>query len=249
MRSPAVISAAHLTCGYQRPVLRDISFSAEENLCILGANGVGKSTLAKALSGLIPSQGEVTLNAASLQALSPASRAKIITYIPPKLESFDGLISVYEFVLMGRYPYKEPFASYNQEDESLVKKLIEESTLAPTQQISELSSGQQQLLLITQALAQQSEIIIFDEPTANLDPKHAKDFYDALQALPKRTQKIIITHDLNLARELSFEILFLQDNEAVLYRDPALFFQRGNLEACYGVAFNVSDAHIGVAYD
>ena len=244
-----MITATHLTCGYQRPVLRDISFSAEKNLCILGANGVGKSTLAKALSGLIPAEGEITINTEALQVLSADSRAKAITYIPPKLESFDGLISVYEFVLMGSYPYKEPFSSYNQDDETLVKKLIQESGLEPTRQISELSSGQQQLLLITQAWAQQSGIIIFDEPTANLDPKHAQDFYDALQALPKTTQKIIITHDLNLARELSFEILFLPNHEAKLYRDPALFFQRENLEACYGVTFNVSDGHIGVAYD
>ena len=244
-----MITVTHLTCGYQKPVLHDISFTAEKNLCILGANGVGKSTLAKALSGLIPAEGEITINTEALQVLSADSRAKTITYIPPKLESFDGLISVYEFVLMGRYPYKEPFSSYNQEDETLVKKLIEESALEPTQQINELSSGQQQLLLITQALAQQSEIIIFDEPTANLDPKHAKDFYDSLHTLPRTTQKIVITHDLNLARQLSFEILFLQNHEAKLYRDPALFFQRDNLEACYGVSFNVADGHIGVAYD
>ncbi len=244
-----MITVTHLSCGYQKPVLHKISFTAEKNLCILGANGVGKSTLAKALSGLLASEGEIAINTTALQAFSAVSRAKAITYIPPKLESFDGLISVYEFVLMGRYPFKDPFSTYSKADATLVKKLIKESALEPGQQINELSSGQQQLLLITQALAQQSGIIIFDEPTANLDPKHAKDFFNALHALPKATQKIVITHDLNLARQLGFEILFLRRDEAELYKDPNGFFQRDNLEACYGVSFKVNDDVIGVAYD
>lgn len=244
-----MIDVSHLTCGYRQPVLHDISFTAEKDLCILGANGVGKSTLAKALSCLIPSEGTITLNTTALHTFTAASRAKSITYIPPKLESFDGLVTVYEFVLMGRYPYKEPFGRYAEEDEALVEKVVRESGLDANRQIGELSSGQQQQLLITQALAQQSSIIIFDEPTANLDPRHAKAFYDALRALPDTTQKIVITHDLNLARELAFEILFLEGHQATLYTDPAHFFQRDNLQRCYGVAFNVTEAHIGVAYD
>ncbi len=244
-----MIKVSNLTCGYQRTVLENISFSAKNNLCILGANGVGKSTLAKALSGLLPSDGEISINSAALSTLSMEERAKSITYIPPKLESFDGLISVYEFVLMGRYPYKEPFGNYTKEDEALVNQRIKESSLEPDQPINALSSGQQQLLLITQALTQQSKIIIFDEPTANLDPKHAKEFYTTLQSLPKSTQKIIITHDLNLARELAFEVLFLKEREAKLYRDPTQFFQSDTLNSCYGVRFNVTEKHVGVAYD
>ncbi|MEA3374505.1 MAG: ABC transporter ATP-binding protein [Campylobacterota bacterium] len=244
-----MIEVRDLTCGYQQPVLHNISFGAESNLCILGSNGVGKSTLAKALCGLIPSQGEITIKRKKLQEYTAASRAKAITYIPPKLESFDGLITVYEFILMGRYPYKDPFTTYTKEDAALVMRLIEESSLEAEHCIGELSSGQQQLLLIAQALAQRSEIIIFDEPTANLDPKHAKDFYDALHTLPKETQKILITHDLNFAKKLAFPILFLENDEALFYKDPATFFQRDNLEACYGVAFSVDDGFIGVAYE
>ncbi len=238
-----------VSCGYQRPVLHDISFSAQRDLCVLGVNGIGKSTLAKALCGLIPAEGEILIDGRDLKSFSAAPRAKAITYIPPKLESFDTLITVHEFILMGRYPYKDPFTAYSAEDEKLVTGLIEESALEADHLIGELSSGQQQLLLIAQALSQQSDIIIFDEPTANLDPKHAKDFYDALHTLPEKTQKIVITHDLNLARQLGFEILFLQKDRAKHYSDPDAFFQRDNLEACYGVAFSVNDDVIGVAYD
>ncbi len=238
-----------VSCGYQRPVLHDISFSAEGDLCVLGVNGIGKSTLAKALCGLIPARGEILIDGKDLHSFSAGLRAKAITYIPPKLESFDGLITVHEFVLMGRYPYKDPFTAYSEKDEKLVTTLIEESTLEAGHRISELSSGQQQLLLIAQALSQQSDIIIFDEPTANLDPRHAKTFYDALNTLPETTQKIVITHDLNLARQLGFEILFLQEDAARHFKDPNIFFQADNLEKCYGVTFTINEDVIGVAYD
>lgn len=244
-----MIVVEELACGYQHPVLQNIGFTAEKDLCVLGVNGIGKSTLAKALCGLIPSEGEIIINDTRLQAFTSAMLARAITYIPPKLESFDELITVREFVLMGRYPYKETFSAYSSADEALVAKLMEEHALEADQYIGELSSGQQQLLLIAQALSQQSEIIIFDEPTANLDPGHAKDFYDALHALPDTTQKIVITHDLNLARQLGFEILFLEQHDASQYKDPDAFFQRDNLEACYGVHFHVCDDVIGVAYD
>lgn len=244
-----MIAVEGVACGYESPILHEITFTAEKDLCILGVNGIGKSTLAKALCGLIPSEGKIIVNGTGLQAFTPAMRARAITYIPPKLESFDDLITVYEFVLMGRYPYKDLFSSYSSADEALVTKLLEKSALEPDKYIGELSSGQQQLLLIAQALSQQSEIIIFDEPTANLDPRHAKDFYDALLALPDSTQKIVITHDLNLARQLGFELLFLEQHAARHYRDPAAFFQRENLEACYGVHFHIRDDVIGVAYD
>lgn len=244
-----MITVDQLSCGYQRTVLSGIDLVAEKDLCVLGVNGIGKSTLAKALCGLIPSDGEIRIDGTRLQELSGSDRAKAITYIPPRLDSYDELITVCEFVLMGRYPHKDPFSSYSTADTQLVQELIEASALDADHPIGELSSGQQQLLLIMQALSQQSKTIIFDEPTANLDPRHAKAFYDALRSLPDETQKIVITHDLNLARRLGFEVLFLRADEALLYKDPDTFFQRPTLEACFGVRFTIDDRLIGVAYD
>jgi len=244
-----VITVENLSCGYRSVVLQDISFSAQHDLCILGVNGVGKSTLAKALCGLIPAKGELYLNGSRLQSLSAAMRAKTITYIPPRLESYDDLVTVHEFVLMGRYPHKDPFSAYSSADEALANKLIAEYGLEGERPIGELSSGQQQLLLIAQALAQQSEIILFDEPTANLDPRHARSLYQALRSLPEGTQKVVITHDLNLARELGYEVLFLQQESATHYGQSDEFFRPETLEACYGVSFRVDATAIGVVYD
>jgi len=243
-----MIEVNSLNCGYEHAILTNINFTTTGNLVILGANGAGKSTLAKVLCGLLPYKGEVQINHIFLQNISPQERAKTITYIPPKLESYDTFITVLDFVLMGRYPYKASFEAYSSEDRALALKLIQAQHLDPNKKIGELSSGQQQLLLITQALAQESKIIIFDEPTANLDPQHSVAFYRALQSLDKETQKIVITHDLNLAHKLAYELLFIQDGAATHYTDPSSFFTTTNLKEAYGVDFILANGTLGVVY-
>lgn len=244
-----MIDVRNLSCGYEKRVIANASFKITGNLCILGPNGVGKSTLAKALCALIDYEGDIIINALSLTDYSAENRAKAITYIPPKLSSFDTFIRVDEFVLMGRYPHKDPFSDYSQEDRALVEALLAKTDLEPGHRIGELSSGQQQLLLIAQALVQESRIIIFDEPTANLDPKRTKEFYQALGTLNGETQKIIITHDLNLAKRVGYAILFLTPDGIELFEKPETFFTQENLKRCYGVDFEVHDSHVEVKYD
>ena len=243
-----MIRVKDLTCGYERSVLKAVSFTSKHNLVILGANGAGKSTLAKALCGLLEAEGEIEINQEKLSELTPKERAKSITYIPPKLESYDRHITLFEFVLMGRHPYKSPFSNYTQEEQAYVRSLLEQTSLDLEQKLGTLSSGQQQLLLITQALAQESKVILFDEPTANLDPKHALDFYRQLKNLDKTTQKVVITHDINLAFSLEYEVLFIQDGHAVHYKEPRDFFTPANLHNCYGVTFTHSGSMFGIQY-
>ncbi len=244
-----MIETKALTCGYAQTVLENISITTAHNLVVLGANGAGKSTFAKALCALLDYEGEIFINTNSLKTISAQERAKTITYIPPKLESYDTYISVLDFVLMGRYPFKASFEPYSEADEALAHSLIKTYNLDPNKTIAELSSGQQQLLLITQALAQESKIIIFDEPTANLDPHHSVAFYKALQTLDKTTQKVIITHDLNLAHKLGYEVLFIQDKSATHFTDPEEFFTQERLKKAYGVDFILKDNSIEVVYD
>jgi iron complex transport system ATP-binding protein len=243
-----MIRVNNLSCGYTGDILSHVTFAAEQNLCILGPNGSGKSTLAKALCGLLPYRGSVTLGGAELREMEASERAKAITYIPPRLESYDTYISVEEFVLMGRYPHKPLYRDYTHEDYERVKALLKQSELDASQAIGSLSSGQQQLLLISQALAQSSSIVIFDEPTANLDPAHAKRFYEALQNLPEQTRSIVITHDLNFAAHLKGAVLFVDGGTATFYAERETFFSAENLRRCYGVDFDCDGTHIGVRY-
>ena len=222
----------------KKTVLQNLSFEIEGHLTIVGANGSGKSTLAKCLAGLNSYSGTIEIQNINAAKIPAKERAKLLCYIPTKLEVYDAFITVEEFVLLGRFPHKESLFDYSQKDREIVRTMMEflKITHLAKQQIGELSSGEQQLTLIAQALTQQSKIIIFDEPTANLDPKNSKIIAQHIKELQKSHTVILITHDLHLAAFIGSQILFLDDTTAALYGDE--FFDDDVLERLYGVAFH-----------
>lgn len=236
-----MIKAANLSCRYSDDAyLNNVSFSTQKHLSILGINGSGKSMLARTLCGLLNYEGSIELNNQELRRLSPNNIAKTISYIPSKLDIFDYYTSVEEFALLGRYPYKEPFKAYLQSDKDDVKAVLQQLKLYDlrTHNINALSSGQQQLLLIAQAILQRSKIIIFDEPTANLDPYNTLQFATLFKELQHNHTTVLITHDLTLASHLKGSVLFIQDHTALFFEDSAAFFENSNLEKLYGVTFH-----------
>ncbi|MCW8953801.1 MAG: ABC transporter ATP-binding protein, partial [Sulfurimonas sp.] len=154
-----------------------------------------------------------------------------------KLELYDIYITVEEFVLLGRFPYKKSFFEYSNRDKKIVQNTLEFLKIQHLKKhtLSSLSSGEQQLTLIAGALAQQSKIIIFDEPTANLDPHNSKIIAEHIKGLKDYHQVILITHDLNLASYVQNHVLFIKEAKAKLYGDD--FFNNSTLEELYGVKF------------
>ncbi len=241
---------SELTLAYENtPILENISFEFREHLLVLGANGSGKSTLAKALCGLLPYAGSIKLSDHELSSIPPRQRAKGIAYIPAKMHSFESFTTVEEFVLLGRYPYKDSFKDYTQEDKQIAKEALEEMGLASlcSHRLHELSSGQQQLTLIAQALAQKSTILIFDEPTSNLDPKNTALFVQELKKLRQRHKTILISHDIQLAAHLNDPVLFLNKQKATYHEKG--FFDKEQLSLAYGVSFVNDKGVIGVSYE
>jgi iron complex transport system ATP-binding protein len=231
-----VIEIKGLTCKYgNKSVFENLSLHVRHHLSILGSNGAGKSTFAKALCHLIDFQGSIRLDGQEIT--SHKSLAKALTYIPPKLDVYEPYISVEEFILLGRYPHKGPFDDYTKEDHDITLAQIERLgiTHLKEQRLHSLSSGEQQLVLTAQALTQQSKTIIFDEPTANLDPKNARSIAHTIQKLKAEHRIIVITHDLRLAAFLNTPLLFIANQTATLYEDNELFFS--SLSTHYGVAF------------
>jgi len=230
-------------------ILEDINFELKSHLSILGANGSGKSTLAKALCGLLEYEGSIRLNGQELREIPAIERAKSIAYIPAKMQSYELFTTVEDFVLLGRYPYKQSFKDYSQDDKELVQTILNELNIAHLKQqaLHQLSSGEQQLTLIAQALAQESKILIFDEPTANLDPKNTALFVKELQKLRQNHTTILITHDIQLASFFNDAVLFIQDKQAHYYKHD--FFKTQTLKEAYGIDFTSSNGLIGVAYD
>ena len=244
------MKVSQLTLAYaQKNILENINFFVKTHLCILGANGSGKSTLAKALCGLIDYQGSLLLSDQELRNINPVQRAKLITYIPAKMQSFEQFTTVEDFVLLGRYPYKNSFKDYTQEDKNIVNNVLRELNIFELShfKLHELSSGQQQLILIAQALAQQSKILIFDEPTANLDPKNTLLFVKELTKLRKKHTVILITHDIQLASHFKDPVLFLEDKKATFYEKD--FFQLEILKNSYGVNFLNENNLLGISYE
>ena len=241
-----MIELKNIKCSYnKREILENISLKIKNHLTILGANGSGKSTLAKAICNLSAFEGEVEINSQNTKALSLNAKAKAISYIPAKLDIYDSFITVEEFILLGRFPYKKSFLEYSDKDKSISSQTLEFLKIShlSSNTVSSLSSGEQQLALIAQALAQQSKIIIFDEPTANLDPHNSKIIAQHIKGLKKYHQIILITHDLHLASYIDSPIAFIKEKSLHYFEDG--FFNDETLEELYGVSFN----SLAVQYD
>ena len=234
-----MIELTNLKCEFDRRViLENISLKLQNHVSILGANGSGKSTLAKCISSLETYKGEITINNKNIKELSLNEKAKLISYIPAKLEIYDSFISVEEFVLLGRFPYKTSYLDYSEKDKKIAAETLEFLNISHLSKttLSSLSSGEQQLTLIAQALAQQSKIIIFDEPTANLDPHNSQIIAKHIKGLKEYHQIILITHDLHLASFVESPVVFIKNQTTHFYKDA--FFNDENLKKLYGVNFN-----------
>ena len=212
---------------YNSSILHEISFSLKENenLIILGENGAGKSTLAKVLSNLITND-KVELFGVNISKLDDLKRALYINYIPPKLSIFDEYITLREFLELS---FVEGMDS-KKIDETI--KLLNLKKLE-NKFCKSFSSGEKQLLLLASAIMHNAKITIFDELTANLDISRLKEVFDILNS-NRLQQKIVITHNLDLAHALKYKILFLNDGRIEFFGEYDEFFSPKNLKNFYG---------------
>ncbi|AKF25224.1 hypothetical protein YH65_07305 [Sulfurovum lithotrophicum] len=225
--------------NYNSDILRDISFSLRRgrHLTILGANGTGKTTLAKVLAGLIPTES-VCIEGISPSRVYGKKRAECINYIPAKLEIYDDYLLVEDFLSLAQ------FESQITTDTTLQKLGISHLMGKPCKT---LSSGESQMLLIASALMHQADFTIFDEPTANLDPIRMRLLFTLLQEDTTLKSKIIITHNLDLAYRLDFDILFLHEGKIAFEGSAKAFFSQPQLDTFYGGAVKNLGNHVVVS--
>ena len=225
--------------NYNSSILKDISFhlKEDENLIILGQNGAGKSTLAKVLSNLIENSN-VIINNENLNKIDDKKRAQVINYIPPKFEIFDEYLTLCEFLELSFI--KE--IDYKKIDEvvSLLKldKLKHRSCI-------DFSSGEKQLLLLASSILHDAQITIFDELTANLDISRLKEVFDIFSSKYLK-QKIIITHNLDLAYALKYKILYIKDGKIEFFDESSAFFSSENLKRFYNNSIIKVNEHLVV---
>ena len=204
-------------------VLRGVSLSLENGSIgvLLAKNGAGKSTLFKVILGIHPPlAGEILFDGRDLLKLSRRERAKLIAYVPQSI-SF-GALNVFDTVLSGRIAYFG-FRS-GQEDEAVVWRILDEMGLAEfaARNVEELSGGERQKIAIARALAQEPRMLIFDEPTGNLDIANEQLIVQQAKKLAGEKGISILTslHDLNQALSLG-DRFFLMKNGVIRYAGDA----------------------------
>ncbi len=206
---------SHLDIGYQahHKIISNINVDVKSGrlTCLIGANGVGKSTLLKTLAGFLPKLGgEILLNNLSLATLSSkelAHKISVVLTTKPNVQN----ITAEEMVGMGRSPYTGFFGILGREDKQVVNDAIERVGIMSLKSrvVETLSDGERQKVMIAKALAQQTPVILLDEPTAFLDFPSKADCYRLLRETAHQLDKIILlsTHDLDLAMRFADTIL------------------------------------------
>lgn len=226
MKSPA-LSAIDLRAGYGRAdVLRGISFDlhAGEVLGVAGPNGCGKSTLLRALTGVLPLRGgSVRIGERNLSELGPRERARLCA-VQPQTEApvFD--LDVRRFVLLGRHARRPLLGWAATADNTAVHSALTCADLEDLAErsVRELSAGEWQRALLARALAQETPLLLLDEPAAHLDPGQRHGVHMILRDLARNQNKAIlcVSHDLNLAAEFSDRLMFMKDGKVRALGDP-----------------------------
>ncbi len=222
-----VLEGKGLKIGYgQKTIVPNLDVCIEKGTItsLIGPNGCGKSTLLKALARVIPlDRGEIELFGEDVFSYSSKAAAKKMALLPQAPEAPEGL-SVEELVSYGRFPHKKGFGSLNAEDHALVEKAMKDTGVwaLRSRTLDSLSGGQRQRAWIAMALAQDTPLILLDEPTTYLDMAHQLEILELLERLNEKEGKtiVLVIHDLNLAARFSDHMIAMKDG-AICYEGSA----------------------------
>jgi iron complex transport system ATP-binding protein len=205
-----MLQANHLSIGYSKknsatPVAEGLSFSLQKGklTCLLGPNGVGKSTLIKTILGQLPLlSGNLTLENKAIASFSQKDLAKkIAVVLTDKVNS--GNLTAYQLVALGRIPHTGWLGNLSSQDKEIVERAIQVTKIhyIRDKSLSEISDGQLQKVMIARALSQDGEILILDEPTAHLDLVNRYEIMHLLREIAHQENKavLVVTHDLDIA--------------------------------------------------
>ncbi|OUM43142.1 ABC transporter ATP-binding protein [Arthrobacter agilis] len=224
---PDTLSAEGLTLAYdERTVVDGLSVHLPPGkvTVIVGANACGKSTLLRGLARLLrPVAGTVVLNGSDIHSQSTKAVARVLGLLPQTPVAPDG-ISVADLVGRGRYPHQGWFRQWTPDDDDAVAAALDATdtlTLAD-RSVDELSGGQRQRVWIAMALAQQTGILLLDEPTTFLDVTHQVEVLDLITDLNRRngTTVVMVLHDLNLAARYADHLIAMRDGRIVAEGPP-----------------------------
>ncbi len=245
-----MLKVNHLSFSYSKNnnVIDDVSFSLKEGKInvLLGPNGIGKSTILKCVNGILKAQeGEILIFDKNIKEYKNKELARTIAYVEqsPHIDN----LNVYETIMLGRTPYMT--FSPSKEDKQIVNKVIEEIGLEDLlhRNISSLSGGERQKVMIALALASNSKILLLDEPTANLDIKNALMIMNLIKSLTQKEKLTVLIsmHDISLAYNYGDYFLCMKDKN-IKYALDKIELNSGVLQEIYDVKIKLEDSNISI---
>ena len=240
------IQTEQLTLAYdESPIIQalNLAIPAGQITVLVGANGCGKSTILRGLSRLLkPSAGVVYLDGKAIAKLKTKTIAKKLSVLPQTPTNPEG-ITVRELVTQGRYPHQSWLQQWSLEDEQLVNEALEitELTEFAERPLDRLSGGQRQRAWIAMTLAQNTEVLLLDEPTTFLDLAHQIEVLDLLRDLNQQKKRtiVVVLHDLNLACRYADYLVAIRQGQLFTQGAPAQIMTEAMVEAVFRLACRI----------
>ncbi len=240
------LEARKLSAGYgEHVVLPELSLTLERGTAtaLVGANGSGKSTLLRALSRLLPPRsGAVYLDGKAIHLEPTKQVARRLAFLPQRGESPEGL-TVEELVAQGRFPHRGAFGGLSSADNAAIARAIAVVALEPHagQPVDSLSGGERQRAFIALALAQETELLLLDEPTTFLDLRHQLEVLELVAKLHREQGKtvVMVLHDLNLAARYAKRMVAIRQGAIAAQGSPEEVMRPEILREVFGVEAEV----------
>ena len=257
---PAAVEATDLWLDYRGrspggdpdrlPALRgvDLRVARGERLALVGPNGAGKSTLLRCLTGLLrPTRGQVTLDGIPVEELSRAAIASRVAVVPQQV-ALPFAMPVEDVVALGRIPHEDPLLGLRADDRSAVLRAMEQVGVErfARRDARQLSLGERQLVLLATALAQETPVLLLDEPTVHLDLRHQVATMELLAKLSESLGRMVLAvlHDLHLAAHFFPRIVVLDDGRVVADGAPRGVLTAELVRGVFGVDPAVVRLHV-----
>lgn len=216
---------------------------------VMGPNGCGKTTLLRCIGGLLrPTAGGVAIDGRQVQDYSARELAQCVAFVRQQAQT-DFEFSAFEIVLMGRNPWQQRLQNESQADWDIVEQCMRQTNTWHLRfaRPAQMSGGELQRVMIARALAQQTPVLLMDEPVSNLDIAHQLDIMRLLREAQNKTILIVI-HDLNLALQFCDRLLLLHNGKVLCHGPVADGLTPENIRTVYGVGSHLSDGRIVFDY-